>query len=218
MARNIHFIWLRHEGLPAHLAQCVQSWKEHHPSWMVRVWGPQDIEGMRLKPWIDRCESRNSKTELMSYEIVHRHGGVFSAIDIHCLKRLDELFDGEHGHTLLLCDDQKDRNFCTNTWFAATRPGNPVLEKLLTHIERDETLHLQLEDRANHYDKYDFVGPKLFGRVYSLCCDNATDGKVIVLPRSCFYPYGWFDNDPRDRQGPFVNSYGHCLWTEWWKA
>lgn len=217
MNRTLHFISLRHEGLPAYLAKCVNSWKAHHPGWTVRVWGRQDVQDFELKPWIDLCETHKSKAELMSYEIVCRFGGVFCALDIECVKSIDELMSGELGHALYLCNEGNDDSFCSNTWFAAPVPGNPLLKKLIHFIQTDEKLQLQLTHPPGH-DVYDFVGPKLFARLQSLCTDNEKDGKLIMLPSHCFYPFGWYDTDLRDRQGPFPDSYGVCLWTEWWKA
>lgn len=216
-SKTIHFVWLRHEGMSERLAACVKSWKAHHPSWTVRVWGRGDIteENFTLKPWIDACASGASKAELMSYEIVYRHGGVFTVVDMECVKSVDQLLANEDAHALIVCDDGKDRDFCTNTWFAASRPENPLLGKLLASIKSDTRLLTHLKSGDNLYD---YVGPKLFGRLYTLCCDNEKDGKLIVLPRVCFYPYDWVNTDPRDMAGPFPHSYGVCLWSEWWKS
>lgn len=214
---TLHFIWLRHEGLPYHLAACVNSWKAHHPSWTVRVWGRQDVDDFVLKPWIDMCDTLRSKAELMSYEIVYRHGGVYCATDIECVKSIDELMGGDQGHCLYLCNEGDDDNFCTNTWFAASRAGNPLLKKLIDHIQSDPVLQRQLNGASPGMDVYDYVGPKLFSLVRTMCTDNEKDGKLVMLPRVCFYPFGWYDTDPRDRRGPFPHSYGVCLWTEWWK-
>jgi mannosyltransferase OCH1-like enzyme len=91
--RRLHIIWIGHEN-PRPDA-CVASWRRKHPDWELRVWDERDLFGQR---WINEKHMdtfwRHRKwagvADLMRYEILYRHGGVYVDADSACVRRLDD--------------------------------------------------------------------------------------------------------------------------------
>src|SRR5674476_1557231 len=85
--KKIHQIWLGGE-LPEKYRQFTQSWQRFHPDWEYRLWGDADAESFGMER-IDAYHSSNNmgtRSDLFSYEILKRHGGLYVDVDFKCIK------------------------------------------------------------------------------------------------------------------------------------
>ncbi len=89
--RVIHQLWIGPKRRPARL---MQTWKDKHPDWEYVLWDEDGLKdfGFENQLQIDAMPEWNGKADIMRYEILHRHGGVFMDADSECLNPLDDFF------------------------------------------------------------------------------------------------------------------------------
>jgi len=91
--KKLHIIWVGDEAkCPNH---CIQSWKDRHLDWDVRVWGNLELGVLKWKSHsqIEVFRARGQwegVADLMRYEILHEHGGVYVDADSVCIRPLDD--------------------------------------------------------------------------------------------------------------------------------
>jgi mannosyltransferase OCH1-like enzyme len=91
--KKLHLIWVGDDTKRPH--HSIDSWKHKHPAWEFRVWSNAELDGT---PWkarrqIDRFRALNhwdGVADLMRYEILHEHGGVYVDADSTCVRALDD--------------------------------------------------------------------------------------------------------------------------------
>ncbi|CAM9806975.1 unnamed protein product [Chrysoparadoxa australica] len=88
--RIIHHCWLGGE-LPPAFAQLIDGWRQLHPTWEMKLWGEDDVAGLQLKNQqaFDEATNPGMKSDIMRYEILLQHGGVYIDVDFVGLKSLD---------------------------------------------------------------------------------------------------------------------------------
>ena len=59
----------------------------------------------------------NQKADLMRYEIVLRHGGIYLDADMECLGSLNSILSGDP--SLIVCSECSNDQICSNGFFAA---------------------------------------------------------------------------------------------------
>lgn len=90
--KKIHQIWLG-GSLPEKYKRFTESWKTFHPTWEYRLWTDEDAESFGMER-INAYHSSNNlgtRSDIFSYEILRRHGGLYIDTDFECLKRFDDL-------------------------------------------------------------------------------------------------------------------------------
>ena len=90
--KKIHQIWLGGE-LPEKYKQFTESWKRFHPSWEYRLWTDKDADefGMTRADAYYSSKNLGTRSDIFSYEILRRHGGLYCDTDFECLKPFDDL-------------------------------------------------------------------------------------------------------------------------------
>ena len=88
--KKLHFIWVGDESKRPN--RCIQSWRDHHPDWTIRVWGNAELQG---RNWLNRAHIDAMATrewagvaDLMRWEILFDEGGVVVDADSFCLRPL----------------------------------------------------------------------------------------------------------------------------------
>ena len=89
--RVVHRVWLGSRPIPAEHAAFGESWRRHHPGWEMRLW--TDADALR-PPGIERARNLAERADLVRYEVLRRHGGVYVDTDVECLRPIDDLLDG----------------------------------------------------------------------------------------------------------------------------
>lgn len=86
--KTIHQIWLGPKKRPARL---MDSWAAMHPEWEHRVWTEADIPSdMVNRDKLEQIEEWAGKADILRYEVLLRHGGVYCDADSLCVKRMDD--------------------------------------------------------------------------------------------------------------------------------
>lgn len=89
----IHIIWIGDQSkIPV---RCLDSWKQKNRDYKVRVWGNNDVQNTNWKNYRQLHDMLIKKdfagvADVMRYEILYEHGGIYVDADTYCLKPLED--------------------------------------------------------------------------------------------------------------------------------
>jgi hypothetical protein len=89
--RVIHSIWIGDDPLSDEHARFGETWRELHPEWEYKLWTEEDVPAV---PAAQRARNVAERADVLRYEILRRHGGVYVDVDVECLRPLDDLLTG----------------------------------------------------------------------------------------------------------------------------
>ena len=186
--KKIHQIWLGGE-VPEKYEYFMQSWKRFHPTWEYRLWTDADAEsfGMERIDAYHSSSNMGTRSDIFSYEILRRHGGLYVDTDFECLKPFDDLL-----HLSFFAGISYDAKFVLYHGLMASIPNHPILERCVN-------------DMGAGYDGNDgtrimeATGPYHLTRCFISGVYNAPDG-VVAFPMEYFYP---LPNNKRHDTDPY---------------
>jgi len=175
--KKIHQIWLG-SPLPIKYFRLIKSWIEKHPDWEYKLWTDKDVEpfGMVNKKLFDSIDNYGIKTDILRYEIIYRHGGLYIDTDFKCIKPMDDLmyldFFSGSGHTA------SPTAFCG---LFASYPKNPLFLNIIKDIPS-----VFGKSPKNHGD---FIKIQDFYSKHVLDYVSKTKEKAVIFPKNFFYPF-----------------------------
>lgn len=197
--KTIHRVWIG-APMPAEFAGYADDWQRLNPGHEVRLWTEADIDQLGLvnRELYDRapelCPERyvpRFRSNLVRYEILHRHGGVYVDCDMVPLAPLPEV-----DASAWACWEQ-DRIWIGNSVLASA-PGHPFFAALI------DGAAASVAARPGERSPIT-TGPQYLTRTFK--ADVWPD--VKVLPERMFYPQSWRNLDkPPDLDG----AVAHHLW------
>lgn len=226
--RVLNFIWVGPRPFPEDSIENLKAWQALHPGWTMRFWTDSEertapIEGMekhlideidflRLKPYLEKTKNYGEKADLIRYEIIYQQGGVYIDHDVMPYRSFDILnnaFDFyvglENPH---VNPGTETKVFPCNCLFGA-RPYHPILR---------ETIELCVSRWKDVEKKYSKDDPKtnknrVINRTFhsftlaTKKCLNLEGNSDIVLPSSFFFAYKIFNDKTIDK----LKSYGYVF-------
>lgn len=89
--RKLHIIWIGQKTPPR---RCIDSWRDAHPGWEFKLWDDDAVsrETWELQAQLDCVRELYAKTDLLRWEILYRHGGIYVDADSECIRPLDDSF------------------------------------------------------------------------------------------------------------------------------
>jgi inositol phosphorylceramide mannosyltransferase catalytic subunit len=92
--RIFHQIWLGADPLPEDYARFQESWLRHHPGWELRFWTEENLpEGARRPELYERLRAPAERSDVLRFELLWRHGGVYVDSDFECLRSIEPLIE-----------------------------------------------------------------------------------------------------------------------------
>jgi mannosyltransferase OCH1-like enzyme len=189
--KKIHLIWVGNDNAKPHA--CIQSWRRNHPDWEFKLWSDDDL---REGNWINKAHLATfasarkwpAVADLMRYEILYQHGGVYADADSFSVRPLDNwLLENE---MFAAWEDTLSRARLINNAFLGSIPGNPFLEFLIEEIKRKKELFMRWSWSRLRYVRmgaWRSVGPyhltKCVHNYYGSCYNGIT-----ILPSQMFSP------------------------------
>ena len=201
--KKIHQIWLGGQVPECFLAY-MESWKRYHPDWEYYLWTDKEAESFAFynQEYYDSIDNYGVKSDLLKWEIIYRHGGVYIDTDYECLKPLDGLDHYDFYTALQPLDSQFVQ--LGAALFAAV-PGHPILKQCIETVKDD----------WHHNGAPQKTGPVHFTRSF-----YATAGRRgradIAFPAGYFYPQGVTDRGLNYEQWLEQGAYAIHHWAKSW--
>lgn len=182
MIPKILHAWWGGPPMPAHLAAHLDSWREMHPEWEVRVWTPETTPDLgEHQDLFDRPETYSPvsnpwqwRSDLARYRILHDQGGVYVDCDLEPLRPIDPLVEGAESVIA-----REDARFINNA-FMGSSPGSRFLADVLRGLRR--SVHSQPRARVNRQ-----IGAHYLTRI------ARRHPELRVLGQELIYPEHWSD-------------------------
>lgn len=184
----IHFIWLGSE-LPSEAEASINSWKSHHPGWEVKVWTDADLNNFpwtsdRIKKCFESAENYAEKADILRLEVLYQFGGIYSDIDVVCLKPF---------HDLIRLDLHFFAGIEVNYVSSVTKNPLHIGTAILGSARGGQTVKYCLDNIlgfAEHRNVHilNRTGPGLCSRSAVNSIENDSE-KIVLLPSSYFYPF-----------------------------
>ena len=129
--KKIHQIWVGPNPLPAKSVEFIRKIKELHPDYEYRLWTDIDLtpENFTNIQYIKSTKIYAQKADIMRYEILNKHGGVYLDVDFQILKCLTPLLT----HALVVCNEDQRVHKYMSIGFIYSVPG--ALKKCVDNIK-----------------------------------------------------------------------------------
>jgi len=181
----IHQIWIGGE-VPEVFKPLMKTWIEKHVGreWKYKLWTDEDVKDYPLvnREFYDATDNPGVKSDILKWEIIYNHGGVYVDIDHECLRALDIL---HYTYDFYTCLQPLDTYLLQlgAALFGAT-PHHSILKHCIDTIKDD--WHEQGAPKK--------TGPLHFTRSFINSAVQA-GGVVAALPAYYMYPLGCKDKE-----------------------
>jgi mannosyltransferase OCH1-like enzyme len=166
--RIFHQIWLGPDSLPREYVGYQRSWTRRHPGWELRFWTEDDLPGdLERKEIYERLRRPAERSDLLRFELLVRHGGVYLDADFECLRLIEPLLEGV---TFFCAYNDPGR---VNNAIIGSVPGHPLVVRAIRELRPRETF--------GPVDK-EGTGPLFLNRLVS-----EFEG-VTIFAEELFYP------------------------------
>src|SRR5918912_1772904 len=80
--------------MPGECRDWIAGWLAAHPGWDHRIWSDGNRPALANEAAFRAAEVPAQRADILRYEVVLRHGGVYLDADFECLRNVEELLDG----------------------------------------------------------------------------------------------------------------------------
>eukprot|EP01116_Phalansterium_solitarium_P004837 TRINITY_DN15_c5_g1_i1.p1 TRINITY_DN15_c5_g1~~TRINITY_DN15_c5_g1_i1.p1 ORF type:complete len:307 (+),score=102.88 TRINITY_DN15_c5_g1_i1:483-1403(+) len=173
--RIIHQIWMGNKSIVPREASFMEKIRRMHPAWAYWLWTDRDLTPDNFINYelLTTKGTSTQRSDLMRYEIVYKHGGVYLDTDFEIFRPLDPIL--ESPEAFVVCNEDVTVQKYISMGFFAAAVGNANMERCV----RNST-NIDFKKDANIA-----TGPIYFRRNIVL------DKTVKVLSPRAFYPCGF---------------------------
>jgi mannosyltransferase OCH1-like enzyme len=195
--RVIHRIWLGEAQMPSQYVQFGESWADHHPGWELRLWTDDDLAELSDSESLKRCRNFGEASDVLRYEILNRHGGVYVDTDVECLRSLEPLVENASAFAAYA------RPGLIGSAVVGAVPGHPAIARTLEVVS----------ERAGSGPQVEATGPVALTAVLK----DASD--VELFGRETFYPLDYWEIPFADAGGEAIaEAYAIHHWHATWQS
>ena len=122
--KKLHLIWVGPNTPPPVFEKCQESVKKMLPDWECKIWTDKDIPGLCLEnqQYYDEEKNYGAKADILRYELLYRHGGVYLDIDFILHESLNIL---NHIYEFYACCMPSPTNDVIANGLIGATPGPP---------------------------------------------------------------------------------------------
>lgn len=202
----IHQVWIGGE-VPEVFRPLMQTWIDKHVGrgWKYKLWTDEDVKDYPLynREFYDATDNPGVKSDILKWEIIYNHGGVYIDMDHECLRALDIL---HHTYDFYTCLQPLDSGLLQlgAALFAAT-PHHPILKHCIETVKDDwHELGAPKKTGPLHFTKA-FLQSALWA-----------GGIVAALPAYYMYPFGCKDQDIKFDEWIEKGAFAIHWWARSW--
>lgn len=196
--RVIHRVWLGDAPMPDEFRRFGETWAAQHPEWELKLWRDEDLPPLRNRALFDAATTLAAKADIVRYELLLAHGGLYVDTDFECLRPIEPLLADR---TAVVASEDGE---LLSIGLMAAIPGHPLFEAIVEALPASVAAG---GDRPPN----EVTGPVFLTSVAS---DPALRGTFDVLGPELVYPYLW--NEPYRRDEDFPGAYAVHHWAASW--
>jgi hypothetical protein len=134
--KTIHQIWLGPKQISSEYLANSQRWKNLHPNWEYKLWREKDLEGWNFesKDLFNKASSYQEKSDILRYEILNKHGGLYVDMDYKPLKNFDDIHEKYSFYGSIEPLLSKKQNLTIANSIIASAPNNIIFYESLKRI------------------------------------------------------------------------------------
>lgn len=194
--RTFHRVWLGGGPIPPEHERFAATFAELHPSWEMRLWTDEDLPSLDIGAMErERARSHSELSNLVRYEVLCRHGGVYVDTDVECRRSLAGLLRGADAFAALETPG---------------RVGTAVIGSIPGHRVFARAARLARQTLGTGVHSPDANGPGLL----TLVIEQEDAPRFAIFAARLFYPYLW--DEPERRHETFPDAYAVHHWTLSW--
>lgn len=188
----IHQIWLGPADPPM---KWLNSWRDMHVTsgWEYRLWRDKDVTPLVNDIAYELAPEYCRKADILRYEILYNHGGVYIDADTFCLKNIDPLLKIDE--KIFAVMENKYNNLVANGVIGCTK-HNVFMKEVINNITHDLSLMA-----------WEATGPKFFTRMI-----ETSSVSVKLYPFNYFWPFHHSEIYPDLSDQRCNDSYGVHYW------
>jgi hypothetical protein len=188
--RLLHRVWLGAAAMPAAHVEFGRGFERHHPGWEMRLWTDADLAELDIPPELRvRARTPSELSNVVRFEVLARHGGVYVDTDTESIRPLDPLLGGVDAFAALELPGR------AATGVIGGVPGHPAFVRAARLSRRTLGLGAHSADANGPY----FI---------SLILEQEPD--VTLFGAHLFYPYHW--EEPEKAGDAFPDAYAVHHW------
>jgi hypothetical protein len=197
--RTFHWVWLGGKKMPDEFVAFRRSWARLHPDWQIIVWDEASLPPLRNQQWFDQLPTWSQKVDLASFEILHRHGGVYLDTDFECFRNIEPLLRGLDWFGA----SEDDVHTCHGIVGAV--PGHPLIDRIVEGFSHS----IASQPGAGAAQT---TGPHHITRIVDAW--RAEGKPLTVFGPELFYPYHY--TEKHRRHETFPDAYAAHHWAGSW--
>lgn len=207
--QKLHMIWVGDETKRPDAM--INSWRRNHPQWQFKLWGNTELRNGNWQSHrqIERflCSGHyDGVADLMRYEILYEHGGVYVDADTMSQRPLDNWL--LETPLFAVWESEQHRPGLIANTFIGVVPGHPALAAI---IKKTSRMNQPVWRRAwanpfrwKEVPPWKSVGPVFFTRMIRPYCPD----QAMIIPSILFLPKHHLDKHAR----PASLAYAEHQW------
>lgn len=194
--RVFHRIWLGSKPLPERFREFGETWKQLHPTWELMLWTDQNRPKLRYEHEYWATTNWSNRSNLLRYELILDHGGVYLDTDFECFKPIDSLIEGLEFFTA--CEHYPEGWIAPGLFGAV--PGHPIVKEVVDGIATNP--------ESVSYEKY--CATEYFTSIVK------KHPEAKIFPPELFYPY--YCNETYRGRDNYPKAYAAHHWAMSWRS
>lgn len=186
----IHQVWVGPRKPPF---KWLNSWRDMHPDWEYHLWTDKNLPSLKNRMSYILAPEWERKADILRYEVLYNHGGIYIDADTLCLKRIDKLLDIEQD---VFAVEEGVDNLIANGVIGCSK-RNKFMKKIINNVRHDLSIPAWVA-----------TGPAfLTGMI------NKEKPDIKIYPAHYFWPYHHSSaEEPNPKSSKCKNSYGLHYW------
>tara|TARA_R110000744_G_scaffold3161_2_gene12287 strand:+ start:16703 stop:17509 length:807 start_codon:yes stop_codon:yes gene_type:complete len=180
----IHFIWIGSE-LPKKYVEIIDGWKKHNPEFEIWIWDDKKVETflpqMINKELYEKTDSFGHKSDMLRYEILKLHGGLYVDVDFLCNGNFSESHD-KYCFYAGIC---LERPVQLNNGIMASVPNHPILDICILQMTLDNPWGISCPQTLVLYQ----TGPWALTRSVLHYMEKVGWDGIMIYPSTTFHPF-----------------------------